>query len=163
VKELLLLRHGKAQPADAGIDDHERALAERGVHDSRRMGRVLVERSMVPDAILASSAERARMTAQTVASSCNFAGTLDVTDDLYLADAIEIMAVIAGRSGTANRVLVVAHNPGLEELVEACTGKRLTLPTAALAEIELPIEDWKDLQLGVRGHVRHLWKPKSLT
>ena len=63
----------------------------------------------------------------------------------------------------AEIVMIVGHNPGLEELVEQLTGKRLDLPTAALAQIVLPIDQWRDLKRSTRGTLMGHWRPKELT
>ncbi len=63
---------------------------------------------------------------------------------------------------TFERVLVIGHNPGLEELIEHVTGKHEPLPTAALARINLPLERWSDLGEMVRGELVGLWRPKEL-
>jgi phosphohistidine phosphatase SixA len=60
-------------------------------------------------------------------------------------------------------VMIGGHNPGLEELVEQLTGERQDLPTAALAQIDLPIDQWRDLTLSTRGRLVGLWRPKQLT
>ena len=63
----------------------------------------------------------------------------------------------------AGTVMIVGHNPGLEKLVEQLTGERQDLPTAALAQIGLPIDQWRDLKLSTRGTLVGLWRPKELT
>ena len=59
--------------------------------------------------------------------------------------------------------MIVGHNPGLEQLVEQLTGEREVLPTAALAQIGLPIDRWRNLNLSTRGTLLGLWRPKELT
>ena len=63
----------------------------------------------------------------------------------------------------AETVMIVGHNPGLEELVAQLTGERQDLPTAALAQIVLPIHRWRDLTLSTRGTLLGHWRPKELT
>ena len=58
--------------------------------------------------------------------------------------------------------MIVKHNPGLEELVAQLTGERQDLPTAALAQIVLPIDQWRDLKLSTRGTLVGHWWPKEL-
>ena len=67
------------------------------------------------------------------------------------------------RSGLTEISLIVGHNPGLEELVEHLTGEQQDLPTAALAQIVLPIEQWRDLKLSTRGTLLGHWRPQELT
>ena len=60
------------------------------------------------------------------------------------------------------RVMVIGHNPGLEELVEELTGDWIRMPTAALAVVELPIQDWSDLSEETQGELVNFWQPKEL-
>jgi phosphohistidine phosphatase len=59
--------------------------------------------------------------------------------------------------------MIVGHNPGLEELIEHLTGERQDLPTATLAQIALPIDQWRDLKLSTRGTLLGHWRPEELT
>ena len=59
-------------------------------------------------------------------------------------------------------MLVVGHNPGLEALVAGLTGCAEVLPTAALAQIELAIDEWAELRAFTRGQLVGLWRPKAL-
>ncbi len=58
--------------------------------------------------------------------------------------------------------MLVGHNPAMEQLVEQLTGEYLPMPTAALAQIELPIEHWSDLAGQPRGKLVELWRPKEV-
>jgi phosphohistidine phosphatase len=59
--------------------------------------------------------------------------------------------------------MIVGHNPGLEGLVAQLTGEEQDLPTAALAQIVLPIDRWRDLKMSTRGTLVALWRPRDLT
>ena len=59
--------------------------------------------------------------------------------------------------------MIVKHNPGLEGAGRAVTGERQDLPTAALAQIVLPIDQWRDLELSTGGTLLGHWRPKELT
>ncbi len=63
---------------------------------------------------------------------------------------------------TANPVLVVGHNPGMEDLVQLLAGADELFPTAALAQIELPIDGWDKLGKSTRGELINLWRPREL-
>jgi phosphohistidine phosphatase len=58
--------------------------------------------------------------------------------------------------------MVVGHNPGLEELLQDLTGKYEPLPTAALAYLRLPIENWAELADDAAGELVHVWRPKEI-
>lgn len=161
MKTLLILRHAKSSWADDDQDDHERPLNQRGKRAAPRMGQLIKEQSLIPDRILSSTAVRARATAAAVAKACGFQGDLELTRDLYLADPQSYMDVLA-LLDHGDRVMVVGHNPGMEELVAALTGEEERFPTAALAHVELPIDAWAEVNLLVKGKLIHLWRPRAL-
>jgi phosphohistidine phosphatase len=59
-------------------------------------------------------------------------------------------------------VMVVGHNPGMEELVEQVTGVYESMPTAALAQVSLPIARWGELSAETEGQLINLWRPREL-
>ena len=75
----------------------------------------------------------------------------------------DILSLLPTVRENAETVMIVGHNPGLEELVEHLTGERQDLPTAALAQIGVPIDHWRDLNLSTRGTLVGLWRPEELT
>jgi phosphohistidine phosphatase len=156
------MRHAKSSWDDPELADHDRPLNKRGKRDAPRMGRLLVKEELVPDAILTSTAVRARETAQAVAEALEFDAQLQVDKDLYLAGPAEILAVLRRVDEDAERALLIAHNPGLEELLEALTGSRDSLPTAAIARIDLAVRRWRDLKPGTTGRLVALWRPKEI-
>ena len=163
MKTLLVLRHAKSSWDDAALDDHERPLNERGRRDAPRMGKLVRKFGLLPDVVISSDAVRARLTAEAVAEAARFAGDILRDPHLYLADPADILWRLRQVQENAETVMIVGHNPGLEQLVEQLTGARQDLPTAALAQIGLPIDRWRDLKLSTRGTLVGLWRPKELT
>ena len=163
MKTLLVLRHAKSSWNDPALDDHERPLNARGLRDAPRMGELLREYGLIPDVLLSSDAVRARLTAEAVAEAARYAGEILLDPRLYLACPADILSLLTTVRENAGTVMIVGHNPGLETLVEQLTGERQDLPTAALAQIDLPIDQWRDLTLSTRGTLVGLWRPKELT
>lgn len=163
-KTLLVLRHGKSSWKDLSLDDHDRPLKKRGKHDAKRVGAFLRRKGLIPDLILTSSAKRARGTAKRVAKGGDFKGTVSVErhKKLYHAEPETIVEVLQGIDAAHQRVMIVGHNPGLEDLLELLLGEWYRMPTAALAEIRLPIAQWRDLSVEMQGELRHLWTPDML-
>jgi len=163
MKTLLVLRHAKSSWNDPALDDYERPLNDRGLRDAPRMGELVREYGLIPDVVLSSDAVRARLTAEAVADVAGYAGEILLDPRLYLAGPTDILSLLPSVRENAETVMIVGHNPGLEQLVEQLTRKRHDLPTAALAQIDLPIEQWRDLTLSTRGTLMGLWRPKELT
>lgn len=126
------------------------------------MGRLLKELDLVPDLIITSTAERALATAELAASSAGYEQEIQVTRDFYLADGQEYIEYLAGLDSPAERIMVVGHNPGLEHLVALLGGTWEHLPTAALAQIELPVDSWAALDEESTGRLVNLWLPREL-
>jgi phosphohistidine phosphatase len=162
VKSLLVLRHAKSDWRDPGVVDHDRPLNERGARDADRMGRLLRDENLVPDLIIASTAKRARETVKALVSASAFAGDITRKRAFYLAGPGAYIKGLSDVKDAHQRVMVVGHNPGLEELVERLTGTLTTMPTASLVEIVLPITYWRDLGGETRGELRGVWRPREL-
>jgi phosphohistidine phosphatase len=112
---LILFRHGKAEPDSDSGDDFDRRLAPRGVRESAAMGARLADMGFAPQVALVSPAARARDT-WAAASGAFPAAETRVDDQLYHADSVIIRAVAEQAGATCGTVMVVAHNPGLQEL-----------------------------------------------
>jgi phosphohistidine phosphatase len=162
MKTLLVLRHAKSSWDDSALDDHERPLNNRGRRDGPRMGKLVREHGLTPDVIISSDAVRARLTAEAVAEASGYEGDIRFEGALYAAGPADSLAVLRTvTKTTAGTVMIVGHNPGLEELVAQLTGEQPDLPTAALAQVVLPIDRWRDLKASTRGRLLGLWRPKE--
>lgn len=162
MKTLLLLRHGKSSWKDCGLADHERPLKKRGRQAAVRMGQLLRERGLLPERILSSPAVRAVETTQHVVRAAKLECAVETVPALYHADPRTFVAVVSRVPNQFQRVLIVGHNPGLEEWLARLTRRTEMLPTAALAKVDLPIETWLDLSLETQGILDGLWRPKEL-
>jgi phosphohistidine phosphatase len=162
MKTLLLLRHAKSSWKHPELADHDRPLNKRGKRTAPLMGALLQDEDLIPDLILCSSAVRTHITAILVAKSCTYTGEIKQTRKLYLAEPQTYLEVLQQVSEKHGRVLVVGHNPGLEELIEALTGEAMVMPTAALAYIELPLKRWRDLDMNTECKLVNVWRPKNL-
>jgi phosphohistidine phosphatase len=161
-RTLLVLRHAKSSWKEAGLSDHDRPLNNRGKRDAPRVGRLLDDEDLVPDAIVASTATRAHATAHAVAEHCTFDGAIVTTPDLYHAHAEAITLVVRDLPDHAGRAMIVGHNPGLEEFVVALTGASVEMPTSALAHVDFEIESWRDVTGGASAELVRLWRVREL-
>ena len=162
MKTLLVLRHAKSSWSDSALDDHERPLNKRGRRDAPRVGDLVREHGLIPDVVISSDAVRARLTAEAVVEAARYEGEILLDQRLYMASPADILSLLRTVREKAETVMIVGHNPGLEELVLQLTGERQDMPTAALARIVLPVDQWRDLTMSRRGTLGGLWRPKEL-
>jgi len=162
MKTILLLRHAKSSWKEEGLRDHTRPLNKRGLRDAPRMGALIEEQQLRPEMILSSSAVRAIRTAEAVAEVCGAEMPLVKHEELYLATSAAYIETTRYLAESFHRILLVGHNPGISDLLNQLTGCDALMPTAALAQIELPIEKWNALSLQTAGRLVALWRPKEL-
>ena len=160
---LLILRHAKSSWADAFADDWERPLTDRGQRDATRVGQHLRRLRLLPDLIITSDAVRAHTTALAVADASGYAGKIVLSSSLYHASPAAVIEVLKNVEDPAPRsIMIVAHNPGLEDLVMGLTGEQVELPTAALVNVELQVQEWRELDLSAGASMIDLWRPADL-
>ena len=162
MKTLLLLRHAKSSWDDPALRDFERPLNERGLHAAPLVGRFIARRKLRPDLVLSSPAERARQTAALVAEAARLAAPLRFDERIYEATPARLVEVVSQVEESVATLLLVGHNPGMEELIELLTGETRRMPTAALARLALDTDKWARLREGT-GRLEELIKPKDLT
>jgi phosphohistidine phosphatase len=150
MRRLILLRHAKSTHP-GGLPDIDRPLAPRGRDAAALMGRYLADEQLFPDLALVSPARRTRETWDLVAPAL---GDVPVRFEprIYEAPGERLLAVIREIDASVRGLLVLGHNPGLEDLAQRVVGHgdryafaRLAqkFPTAALAVLDFPVEDWR--------------------
>lgn len=143
MQRLILLRHGDAERDSETGDDFDRRLSDRGREESARMGETLADLGLVPDLALVSAAVRTRETWAALADAFPKARAR-FEDDLYLAEPERVRQAIDLASDICPTLMVVGHNPGLQELAlalliegggahQAIDRVRSGFPTAAAA------------------------------
>lgn len=153
MRELLLARHAKSDWS-SGVDDHERPLNARGTRDARALGEWLGRYGGALDRVIVSTATRTRATWQLASANMTADCPVDFLDEIYEAHWRDVLEVLRSLHGEM-RVLVVGHNPGLEDLAStlaaAWTAPREALeekfPTSAVARLRFDIP-WADLAPG---------------
>jgi phosphohistidine phosphatase len=151
---LILFRHGKAEPDSASGEDFDRRLAPRGQREAADMGARLAGKGLRPDKVLVSAAARTRES--WAAAQAAFPDACAVyLDELYLAEAGAIWR--AAKAADAQTVMIVGHNPGMQELaVELCRAggaapaaigrAQNRFPTAGAAVFAIDVQDRPTLE-----------------
>jgi phosphohistidine phosphatase len=166
--ELFLLRHAKSSWEHDGLPDHDRPLAPRGQRAAARLAAYVRDAGIRPELALCSSARRARETIEPIAP---YVGEVRVDGHLYGATAAEVLERLHAVAPTVASVLVVAHNPGLQDLALGLAAASASDP-AALAEVEAKFPTgamavitatatWDALTWG-GGSLRRVVLPRSL-
>jgi len=170
MRTLYLLRHAKSSWKEEGLSDRERPLAPRGLRAARDMASHMRATGVRPALVLCSPARRTRQTLDLVAGG--LAGPFDslVEDQLYGATAYDLLSRLRQVATTTRSVMVVGHNPGLEDLAtqlagdgegEALAQLRSKFPTAALATFDLADTAWSALGRG-QAYLAALTLPRTL-
>lgn len=160
-KALYVLRHAKSSWDDSALSDFERPLNERGFKAAPFMGEVMKKNDFVPEMIICSTAKRAEQTARLVKESGGFEAEIKFEDAIYEASPTTLLRIISKIGDEFGSALIVGHNPGFENLVRILTGKSETMPTAALAVIDLEIESWDEANAD-SGNLREFIRPKEV-
>lgn len=170
MREIYLLRHAKSSWAEPTIDDFDRPLAKRGLKAGKKVARYLAEAGIRPDAVLCSAARRTRQTLELVQEACKPGATVLIERGLYLAGARKLLNRIRKLPDSAGSVLVIGHNPGMQELAMLLTGSGqldmvqamlAKFPTAGLAVFRSGAEHWADVQIESGELVSYVY-PKAL-
>jgi phosphohistidine phosphatase len=160
MKTLFVLRHAKSSWDQPDIADFDRPLNGRGRSAAPLMGRVMRERGIIPEVILSSPAQRARDTALLVKESGEFAADILYDPRIYEAGP-QTLAQVVSEMDEVDRLMLVGHNPGIESLVRYLTGRDESMPTAALAVIELDIPRWENIGKN-SGRLAEVIRPKEV-
>ena len=161
MKTLYLLRHAKSSWKDPGQQDFDRPLDGRGREAAPLVGRLIRRRKLRVDLLLSSPAERARQTAALVKESAGLSAGLLYDERIYEADAARLLEVVTQSAEPADALMLVGHNPGMEELLTFLTGEERRMPTAALACVALDVEKWAKVRARA-GRLEWLVRPKEL-
>lgn len=142
MRELILLRHAHAEPAANGQADIDRPLSPHGLAEAEAAGRWLLEQKLVPDRVLCSPARRTRETLEAVLERTGYVEQR-LEERIYDA-APGTLAALLDEQREVERLLVVGHNPGLEQLVALMhsgqSGDYRGMPPASVAVLSLPVE-----------------------
>jgi phosphohistidine phosphatase len=167
MKTLTLLRHAKSTWTDPVARDFDRPLNPRGRRAARTVGAEMRALGLGFDLVVASPARRVMETLGEVeAAFGRLAARYD--ERLYLAGTATLLDLIHETPDGVERLLLVGHNPGLEELalLLAGTGElrsevEVKYPTATLAEIAFPNGGWAEVAEGT-GRLARFIRPRDL-
>ena len=160
MKTLYVLRHAKSSWDDRDLADFDRPLNDRGKTNAPFMGEVMKQNGFAPEVIFSSPAVRARETARLVKESAELDAEIKHNERIYEASPRTLSQVASSIDDRFASAMIVGHNPGMEGFVRLLTGQLESMPTAALAVIDLDILGWE--QIGeTTGLLRQIIRPKD--
>ncbi len=155
MKSLTLFRHAKTERDSATGRDFDRRLDDRGQSDAARMGQEIKVLNLNFDLTLCSPAVRAAETAEMAGLSPRY------DERIYEASTDQLLDIVRKGDAAVDRLLMVGHNPGFEQLASMLCGTSLDMPTGSLVEIQFPIDDWEEAGRG-GGKLLRFVRPKEL-
>ena len=166
-RRLLLLRHAKSSWDEPRLADHDRPLSGRGRRAARALRDHLTESDALPELVLCSSAMRTVETLDGIRAALPPGTTIEIEAALYAADVDDLLARLRRVSEGVGSVMMIGHNPGLEDLATllvgggdaaARAGMEAKFPTAALAHLSVDGR-WHELGPGV-ATLDQFWTPR---
>jgi phosphohistidine phosphatase len=155
MRTLMLLRHAKSSWSDPGLPDVDRPLAPRGERAARRIAECLRRSEARPSLVLCSPARRTRQTLEAIEPVLGKTYAVELAPELYAAPVEALLERLRAVPDSADPVMLIGHNPGLEELALALAARgadlprlRAKFPTGALATIVFDSASWAALEPG---------------
>lgn len=157
MKKLYLLRHAKSSWEDSYLEDFHRPLNNRGKNQIKVMKDFISKNKIEPELILCSTASRTILTYNGI-----FSGNETIfMDNLYHATSQEIMDIIKNVDKDINSLLIIGHNPGLNEFASELVGYQSNIQTCSLLEIEISIKHWYEINTNNSKFVSYTNPPKK--
>lgn len=155
MRTVFLLRHAKSSWSDSTLPDIERPLAPRGEQAAKKIARYVRKQKIHPALVLCSPSVRTRRTLEAIEPSLGTRCTVEFVPALYAASHHELIRQLQALNDSVASVMLVGHNPGLQELALALASHGADLPrleekfpTGALATLVAECESWTALQSG---------------
>ncbi len=163
MKTLYIARHAKSSWDDFSISDHDRPLLPKGIKRTELVAKKLKSINEIPGLIISSTAKRAKETAFIFAKEFGIpVKEVVLTRNLYLASADNIIEELYGIDNNINSVMIVAHNPGLTDLVNDFSKDYIdNLPTSGVAKVVFKTNSWEKTDTS-KFNLEFILTPKML-
>ncbi|MCK5710671.1 MAG: histidine phosphatase family protein [Deltaproteobacteria bacterium] len=144
-KTLILVRHAKSSWKDKTLNDIKRPLNKRGNRDAPKMGQYMAKNKIQPEVIFSSPGLRALTTARLLSLKIDIKPTdIIINEKIYTFDSEDLLNVIKALKDKYEKVMIVAHNPAITDLVNYLSGSKIdNVPTCGVAVLKFPINSWK--------------------
>ena len=162
MKTVLFSRHAKSSFNQPGLSDFERVLNDQGLADSKAMSNYLKSCGYVIQKIISSDAKRALQTAKSHRELLTPDLEIDKSSELYLASHLDIIQLIKNMSSKCSTIMLVGHNPGMTEAVNALANEAIEdMSSCGVVIVQFEIEKWADLT-NIKGDLLANCSPKNI-
>lgn len=170
MRRLYLFRHAKTEAAEPGLPDRTRALVERGRKEAGTIGAYMATHALIPDKVLLSPATRVQESWKYLAAGLRAAPDVATLARIYDASSRDMLAIIMDTAAAVQSLMIVGHNPTLQEVgvtliasgdIDMREALREKLPTAGLVIIDFPFDDWSKIH-PQSGRIERFVTPKSI-
>jgi phosphohistidine phosphatase len=146
MKTLILMRHAKADPQDLMCKDYDRKLQSRGISEAKNAGRMLLKRKLMIDKLISSPATRAIQTAEIIRKKLGKnLKSWSIRQGVYSSDSEEIKKMICQTSRTVNSLMLIGHNPVLDEIASLLSNHAYHLKTAETVLFKFKEDEWGEI------------------
>lgn len=145
MKKLFIIRHAKSDWDNPQLDDYDRPLNKRGKTNAPFMGKLLAEKGIQPDLIIASPSLRTMTTAELIAKEVGYIKAITPNQYIYEAYVSALQEIVQYIYDDNDTVFLVGHNPGVSALAYMLCDLKESVPTCAIIEIEFDCNSWMDV------------------
>lgn len=162
MKSVVFIRHAKSSWKFPELPDLNRPLNQRGERDLKNVGQLFKNEGLVPDLIICSPANRAKSTAQSLASRCGYQKEIVVNNNLYFKGTRSVIRLINQLSETIETAWIVFHNPDINEIaLDNLGAEEMNIPTLGCVFTKSVASRWQNWSYSNTNVVR-IVKPKNL-
>ncbi|WP_235017359.1 SixA phosphatase family protein [Nitrincola tapanii] len=147
LRQLILVRHAKSSWKDPDLADFDRPLNRRGRQNLPAMCERVLQAGLFPDQLIYSPARRTLLTAQALIGVLDLQPTQSRAEkSLYECSGQHLLQFLSEQPDSSHSLMLVGHNPGLQELAEILLKERLeAFPTSAVLALQLPLNHWAEI------------------
>ncbi|WP_428024011.1 SixA phosphatase family protein [Arcobacter sp.] len=157
MKKLYLLRHAKSSWENLDLEDFDRPLNNRGKNQLLYMKEFIIKNKIKPELILCSTSNRTKLTNKGIFNKEN---TIYM-DNLYHASNKELQRIIKSIDNKINNIMIIGHNPGLNEFAYELINFQKNIQTASLLEIDILVNNWDEINSKNSRFVSYTNPPKK--
>jgi len=157
MKKLFLIRHAQAEKFSESSKDIDRKLTSEGMKIASLLGKYLKDEGIKPDVIICSTAQRAQLTAELIASQVEYElDDIQCVDDLYEASVREFVGFLNQLGNVHKVVFIIGHNPAVTYAADyLCDGEVSGMSPGAVVQINFDTESWSGLSKGLGEYINY--------